>query len=30
MNSKFNEYYYAFLDMENAIKVNNIWYVRNQ
>ncbi len=30
MNSKFDEYYSAFLDIDNAVKINNIWYIRNR
>lgn len=29
MNSKFDEYYSAFLDIEKAVKINNMWYIRN-
>lgn len=29
MNSKFNEYYSAFLDIDNAVKINNIWYIQS-
>lgn len=28
--SKFKEYYYAFLDIEKAEKINNIWCIRNK
>ena len=30
MNSKFDKYYSAFLDIESAVKINNIWYIRNK
>lgn len=29
MSSKFDEYYSAFLDMDNAVKINNIWYIQS-
>ena len=29
INSKFDKYYSAFLDTNKAVKVNNIWYIRN-
>ena len=29
-NSKFNKYYMAFLDIDNAVKINNLWYIRNR
>lgn len=29
MNSKFDEYYSAFLDIDNAVKINNIWYIQS-
>ena len=30
VNSKFDKYYSAFLDIESAVKINNIWYIRNK
>lgn len=30
MNSKVDEYYSAFIDMDKAVKINDIWYIRNR
>lgn len=30
INSKFDEYYLKFLDIDKAVKINNIWYIRNR
>lgn len=30
INSRFDEYYLNFLDIDKAVKENNIWYIRNR
>lgn len=29
MNDRFNKYYLEFLDIDKAVKINGVWFIRN-